>query len=130
MIKTFAPFKGRTLEKGQHIEVYFNLHKGVFSIRDMNTGFVVGHAPRVWMCHGSFIVSEAGRQRVLKSGRKNVHAFVRGYFEGFGPPDNIGGWNHFSYNPHDMKTFQDTLNKQDLIMAGQVYLFGKGGMYK
>ncbi len=130
MTKSFQPFKGRTLEKGQHIEVYFNLHKGIFSIRDMRTGFVVGHAPRVWMYHCSFKVSEAGRQRVLESGRKNVHAFVRGYFEGFGPPDNIGGWNPFTYIPYSMKHFQDVLDRCDLIAAQQVYCFGKGGMYK
>lgn len=57
-------------------DIYWNSHKGLFSVREK--GKVIGHAERVLIDEPQFVVSEAGRQRVLASGQKNVHAFVRG----------------------------------------------------
>lgn len=59
-------------------KVYRNLHNGLFSIQDKDTGLVVGHAESVSMIDCEFKVNESGRQRVLKEKRKNVHAFVIG----------------------------------------------------
>lgn len=58
------------------VEVYWNLHKRLFSVR--KGGKVVEHAERVILTGASFDVQPSGRARVLESGRKNVHAFVRG----------------------------------------------------
>jgi|TARA_R110002167_G_scaffold447_3_gene1969 hypothetical protein len=55
-------------------EVYYNLHKKVFSIR--KGGKVVSHASCVLIHQPSFVVQEGGRKRVRSEGRKNVHAFV------------------------------------------------------
>ena len=57
------------------IEIYFNLHKKVFSIR--NKGKVVEHATAVTVTYPKFIVQPAGRAKVLRDKVKNVHAFVR-----------------------------------------------------
>lgn len=57
-------------------DLYWNSHKKLFSVRQH--GKVIGHHENVYIDLPSFIVSEAGRQRVLASGSKNVHAFVRG----------------------------------------------------
>jgi hypothetical protein len=48
---------------------------------------------RVLLSSAKFVVSEAGRNRVLKSGHKNVHAFVIGKLvnEEFTPKDEICG---------------------------------------
>jgi hypothetical protein len=59
--------------------IYRNLHKGCYSIQRK----VPGKGWRVWrhaytlLAYGvTFQVSEAGRQRVLATGRKNVHAYI------------------------------------------------------
>ena len=61
--------------------VYFNLHKKVFSIKlrgkvreHTDWAIVLPNAEKV-----EFVVSEAGRQRVLRTGKKNVHAQVQGW---------------------------------------------------
>ena len=63
------------------IEVYFNLHKKLFSIRALsgeNKGRVIAHRDRVAITGADFVVQKAGREKVLAEGRKNVHAFIRG----------------------------------------------------
>lgn len=61
--------------------VYFNLHRKCFSVKALegvNKGRVIKHAHFVALENVTFKVSEAGRQRVLKEQRKNVHAGVVG----------------------------------------------------
>jgi len=63
------------------VEIYWNLHKGMWSVRDAKTRRVIGHAAQVLVRDATFKVSEAGRQRVLRERKKNVHAFVVGELE-------------------------------------------------
>lgn len=58
--------------------VYYNLRKKVWSVKDVKTGLVIAHLNSVVIKDATFKVSEAGRQRVLKEKRKNVHAGVQG----------------------------------------------------
>ena len=61
--------------------VYFNLHKKCFSIKALEgamKGRVVAHRDNVLLFHATFKVSQAGRERVLREKRKNVHAGVCG----------------------------------------------------
>ena len=61
--------------------VYFNLHKKCFSIKALEgerKGLVIAHRDLVILTKCKFKVSEAGRQRVLREKRKNVHAGVTG----------------------------------------------------
>ena len=60
------------------VEVYFNLHRKLFSVRDCKTGRVVHHTQRIWIEDPEFVVRKAGREKVLREKKKNVHAFVRG----------------------------------------------------
>jgi hypothetical protein len=63
------------------MQVYFNLHKKSWSVRDPRTGRVVNKGQTqclVVLRNVTFKVSEAGRQRVLREKRKNVHAFACG----------------------------------------------------
>lgn len=59
--------------------VYRNLHRGGFSIRDAKTRRVIGHASELLIRDPEFVVSEKGRQRVLRTGVRNVHAGIVGY---------------------------------------------------
>lgn len=62
--------------------VYRNLHKAKYSIKALDgrhKGKVIGYGNRLTMTQCQFKVSEPGRQRVLSSGHKNVHAGVVGH---------------------------------------------------
>ena len=64
--------------------VYFNLHRKCFSIKALegkNKGRVVAHRDDVLLFDATFKVSEAGRQRVLRERKKNVHAGVVGQWD-------------------------------------------------
>ena len=61
----------------QKVEVYRNLHTGLWSVRQ--GGVVKLHTDYIILRNVQFAVQPAGRARVIKEERKNVHAFVRGY---------------------------------------------------
>jgi len=67
------------------VDVYKNLHKNTWSIRDRQTGKVVEHSDVVHLVDAKFVVQPAGRQRVLRTRQKNIHAFVRGTLHCFLP---------------------------------------------
>ncbi len=62
------------------IFVYRNLNrKGVvFSLKSKTTGLVFSRRSRVVMIDCTLKVSEAGRQRAISEGRRNVHAGIEG----------------------------------------------------
>jgi len=85
------------------VEVYKNLHKDTWSIRDQSTGLVVDHSDHVLIKDAKFVVQKRGRNRVLKEKRKNVHAFVRGVIC---PYRELGGnWNQVKYDPYKADHF-------------------------
>ena len=52
--------------KTMRVEVYFNLHKHLFSVRSARSGRVILHTDRVHIHNPEFVVRQSGRQRVLK----------------------------------------------------------------
>lgn len=65
--------------------VYWNLHKKCWSIRAQEgaqRGRIVAHASEFEIRNARFKVSEAGRQKVLATKRKLVHAGVEGELVG------------------------------------------------
>ena len=99
----------QTLESLQDVKVYvyFNLHKKCFSVKALEgncKGLVVAHTDTACLKDVTFKVSEAGRQRVLKEKRKNVHAGVVGYLEGF-TDNSTAGYKQAYYNPYKTRTF-------------------------
>ena len=60
------------------VKVYYNLNLDCLSVIDAETGLLYCHAHRVELHDAKFRVQEAGRQRVLREKRKNVHAYVVG----------------------------------------------------
>lgn len=64
--------------------VYFNLHRKCWSIKALEgerKGRVIGHAHYIDLADVTWKVSEAGRQRVLREKKKNVHAGAVGVLE-------------------------------------------------
>lgn len=89
---------------GTKVEVYWNLHKKVYSVRARSgeqRGRVIAHVRDFTLTNVTFSVSQAGRERVLAEGRKNVHAFVRG--EWAGPTEVM--MSKVTYNPYKYTTF-------------------------
>jgi hypothetical protein len=89
--------------------VYFNLHRKVFSIKALEgpqRGRVIAHSATVALSNVTFKVSEAGRQRVLREKRKNVHAGVVGDYDPL-VYGNSAEWRGeaVSYNPYKAPTF-------------------------
>lgn len=93
--------------------VYFNLHRKCFSIKALegvNKGRVVAHSDKVLVFDATFKVSEAGRQRVLRERKKNVHAGVVGHW--IGSIDDeltieriVYNGTPITYNPYKYNTF-------------------------
>ena len=67
-----TPIRRRILQP--KIYVYRNLNQKCWSIK--YRGLVIAHTPTAFMWDVEFRVNEAGRQRVLREGVKNVHAYV------------------------------------------------------
>ena len=60
------------------VKVYFNLNLDCLSVIDAETGLLYCHAHRVEIHNAKFRVQPAGRERVLREKRKNVHAYIIG----------------------------------------------------
>ena len=91
----------------EKVEVYYNLHKKCWSVRSCKTGRVIKHADSLTMRDCKFVVQPAGRERVRREGKKNVHAFVRGFIED-SPPDMYYNVKPVHYNPYIFDTFVQT----------------------
>jgi hypothetical protein len=104
-----------------NVDIYFNLRKHCLSVR--SKGKVVSHQKSVVVNNPCFVVSAAGRARVLKEKRKNVHAFVRG--EAY--PVDIScerfhklttmRWKMIKYNPYKFSSFVLASNETPVSTA-------------
>jgi hypothetical protein len=89
--------------------VYFNLHKRVFSVKALEgpqKGRIIGHRTSLAIYSPTFKVSEAGRQRVIREKRKNVHAGVVGYLtSSYDLNKEVVSWERVFYMPYLMSSF-------------------------
>ena len=106
------------------VDVYYNLHMKTFSAKRTSTGKVVAHRDYVWIKDAQFVVSEAGRQRVLREKKKNVHAFIRGEWldlsEGRAVTEGTKFGGYASYNPYKAGTFMAydlPIHKADAVLC-------------
>lgn len=85
---------------GRKVEVYRNIHHSCLSIRSL--GLVLGHAQYVRLKDVRFVVRPTGRQRVLESKQKNVHAFAKGILVQASnePLEPLESYSRVSYNPY------------------------------
>ena len=104
--------------------IYWNLHKDVYSLRGRH-GRVVCHAVAVHVHGAQFRVGQKGRDRVLESGHKNVHAGVSG--EGHAltcqpPSKRYAGLTRVTYNPRKYETFVTVNGERPVISADEVWM--------
>jgi hypothetical protein len=98
------------------VRVYFNLNKKCFSIQTKTErGWRVKEYKDSLALHNcKFKVYESGRQRVLKTKRKNVHAYIEGYMLNFDLKDfwkDEYGLTPVFYNPYKNPSFITEDNK-------------------
>jgi hypothetical protein len=114
---------GKNLEKGDVVEVYRNLHRRCWSVR--HKGLVVAHCQSIDLRNAQFIVRQSGRNKVLRTKRKNVHAFVKGELESMTLHDDkrcTSGMIGVSYNPYKTEWFIRTDNGMPIHHASAVHL--------
>jgi hypothetical protein len=87
------------------IEVYRNLHKNCWSVRQ--DGLVKFHCQNISMRDCDFVVQPAGHAKVIREKKKNVHAFVRGYLYLDDTHIHLFCWDDIYYNPYKAATFVD-----------------------
>jgi len=115
-----------------NVDVYKNLNNGKWSVLDRKTRLLYQHADQFVVRNATFAVQPAGRQRVIKDERKNVHAFVRGEYGA----DHFDGLNkadfpiRISYNPYKADHFIKTDTKEKVTEADIVLLDTDGAWIK
>lgn len=92
------------IPNGKWVAVYYNIRKRCLSVLDPSTRLVMGHVDSVYLRGARFKVSEAGRERVRREKRKNVHAYVYGFIRG--KHENISLL-PLRYNPYENVGFTD-----------------------
>ena len=110
--------------------VYYNLHKKCFSIKALESvkegaskGRVFLHSDAIVLHYATFKVSQAGRNRVLKEKRKNVHAGVVGYLsETLNYDYDTSEMTSVTYNPYLYTSFVTADSKTPVRSADTVYL--------
>jgi hypothetical protein len=103
------------------VKVYRNINNGLISIMSEKSRLVLSHSHSVLLENVTFNVNETGRQRVIQTNRKNVHAFAIGDLvggEGFAgfkgrevspckPSHNHIVNQQLRYNPYESAEFRD-----------------------
>lgn len=105
--------------------MYRNLHKKTYSIKQKNKVIGYGTNFTLWNC--KLIVSKLGRERVLKTKRKNVHAFIEGFL--IKAVDNLKNKlyvEQIKYDPYQHDYFFRVLTKEKIEQAECVLLHDSG----
>lgn len=103
---------------GEPVRVYWNIRKKCFSVQtDQEKGWRLAlHIDSVRIQDVTFIVSDAGRERVRQEKRKNVHA----YMEGFWAPDQMAYGAVVRYDPYEHEKFvcdNDPVDHAEFVYA-------------
>ena len=116
-----SPVQPYSLPAMKKVRIYFNLHKKLFSVQEKVNGSwkVVEHVKEIYLHNVTFKVSEAGRQRVLREKRKNVHAFMLGERWPFIPKAFVYR-DEVSYNPYVGPNFMVKTERKPLDYAKYV----------
>lgn len=114
------------------VQVYRNLRKKTYSIRDAKTRRVIGYGDNLTLYNARFKVNHSGRQRALREKQKNVHATVVGDIA------NVPGtaalvlmrreYHEVTYNPYKYGHFYDKVTESALEWAN-IIAFTPHGVY-
>jgi hypothetical protein len=94
------PFRNRTINPHKPVRVYRNLHRDAFSLQQ--DGRVVAHTDKLCLKDVVAQVSQAGRQRVIREKKRNVHAYLIGHICEATKPKGVS---ELTYNPYLFGSF-------------------------
>lgn len=109
------------------MKVYWNSRQKVWSC--VEHGKVTRYAVVLDLRDCRFKVNQKGRQRVVETGKKNVHAFIIGET---GPVTNIldrNNWTRVRYNPYSMDNFIRTDTGEGVFVASRIHLDAYGQVF-
>jgi len=121
------------------VRTYWNLHLGQWSIVDTQTGLVVARQPELYLegadieptydkkgktIEPKFRVRQGGRMRVIKEGKKNVHAFAEGWYPSvwISPKYYHDEGRRVTYNPYKNETFVYKDTGEPVGQIGRIWL--------
>jgi len=88
--------------EGKRVYVYRNLHKKCYSVKCLTTNRVILHTNNICLSNVKFRVGKKGREKVIATKQKNVHAGVVGYITN----DSLHNANVVvKYNPYKYTSF-------------------------
>lgn len=123
------------------VEVYYNLHEKCLSVRHTSRGAKVRHASAIIINDVRLAVQPAGREKVIREKKKNVHAYLRGEpvyireveFTDDGDLTDNNMWRHgyrpITYNPYKYESFVYADTGEPIYEAKQLVVIGKN-IYK
>ncbi len=121
--KNNTPHSGK--KQMSAVQIYWNLRRRVWSVRSVATRRVVAHMGTIDLVGGEFRVSESGRLRAVREGRRNVHAIVQGRIA----PSRrvpVGPTADVHYNPFENPHFRDRATGRSLSRAARVRFLPTG----
>jgi len=133
-VRPYYPDAAADLQ-GRTVRVYWNFHRNLWSVQTWNNDVkgwrVHGYCDRIELLRLRFTVSLPGNQRVRKTRRKNVHAYVVGQVPKVGCRLKLKKPEQIRYNPYEMDQFQDlagntvTIARLGVMVGGKVWVTGK-----
>lgn len=111
------------MDYSRPVQVYRNLHRACWSIRQ--DGLVKAYADVIHLTDTDFVVRDKGRERVLKSRTKEVHAWLKGYIHP--KPNSIRAfgderWNRVTYNPYENQQFTLVKGSKPITKADRAWM--------
>ena len=105
------------IKDNQKVRVYWNLHKKCYSVMCCKTQRVIAHKSAVTLADPKFVIRRAGQDRVRREGKKNVHAFVVGYFGHRNGLARFPKAQRVTYNPYKNDTFVFAKTQEPVLQA-------------
>lgn len=117
----YQSFKGRKIDMSKQVLIYKNLHNGLFSVKQ--NGLVVAHVESIVLKNGFFDVNQAGRNRVIKEKKKNVHAYVKGFIVSINTVWQNEQKRLVTYNPYNNEhfIFRDNSERASALKSQLIY---------
>lgn len=87
-------------DMGLDVDVYFNRHLRLYSVRCRQTNRVLGHTQGVVLSYVKFVVQLSGWKKAKRTGIRTTHAFARGTLVDFDCSMSVDHKeNMVAYNP-------------------------------
>jgi len=120
------------IDYNQIVEVYWNLHKLCWSVRDRRSRLVIEHSKSIILEDCFLKVSEKSRQRVIQSNCKNVHAYIAGTISKLSVEEWLDKQNTYrklTYNPYRFESFVDLESLEPIYTSPTICLIDKHNVY-